>query len=190
MPYKLISLVFLLSFLNINKAYSDSNFVLPVKKPSIFKELKTSSDSKINDNLPQKKPVIKSSIDEKKIVKEKKEINTIVKKETLQKEKNEIVKIDSGFVFPKKKPITYKSLSKASKSSTILNSKDFEKAKETMKFIKERKWNSAMKSAEKVKDRDFRTLITWMYLKTTGNSATFNDYKKFIERNSDYPRII
>mgnify|MGYP001159588011 FL=1 len=189
MPYKLISLVFLLSFLNINKAYSDSNFVLPVKKPSIFKELKTSSDSKINDNLPQKKPVIKSSIDEKKIVKEKKEINTIVKKETLQKEKNEIVKIDSGFVFPKKKPITYKSLSKASKSSTILNSKDFEKAKETMKFIKERKWNSAMKSAEKVKDRDFRTLITWMYLKTTGNSATFNDYKKFIERNSDYPRI-
>ena len=46
-----------------------------------------------------------------------------------------------------------------------------------------------MKSAEKVKDRDFRTLITWMYLKTTGNAATFNDYKKFIERNSDYPRI-
>ena len=28
-----------------------------------------------------------------------------------------------------------------------------------------------------------------MYLKTTGNAATFNDYKKFIERNSDYPRI-
>ena len=58
-----------------------------------------------------------------------------------------------------------------------------------MKFIKSRKWNSAIKSAEKIKDRDFRTLITWMYLKTTGNSATFNDYKKFIERNSDYPRI-
>ena len=56
----------------------------------------------------------------------------------------------------------------------------FEKAKETMKFIKERKWNSAIKSAEKVKDRDFRTLVEWMYLKTTGNSATFNDYKKFI----------
>ena len=91
--------------------------------------------------------------------------------------------------YTQKKPVTYKSSSKEAKSSTILNSKDFEKAKETMKFIKERKWNSAMKSAEKVKDRDFRTLITWMYLKTTGNSATFNDYKKFIERNSDYPRI-
>ena len=189
MPYKLISLVFLLTFLNINKAYSDNDFILPVKKPSIFKQLKTSSGTKINDNLPQKKPIIKFSTEENKIVKEKNEIKIVIKEETLQKEKDKIVKIDSGFLFPKKKPITYKSSSKEAKSSTILNSKDFEKAKETMKFIKERKWNSAIKSAEKVKDRDFRTLITWMYLKTTGNSATFNDYKKFIERNSDYPRI-
>ena len=93
------------------------------------------------------------------------------------------------FYIQKKKPTTYKTASKEAKKSTILNSKDFAKAKETMKFIKSRKWNSAMKTAEKVKDRDFRTLITWMYLKTTGNAATFNDYKKFIERNSDYPRI-
>ena len=28
-----------------------------------------------------------------------------------------------------------------------------------------------------------------MYLKTTRNLATFNDYKKFIEQNSNYPRI-
>ena len=185
MPYKLISLVFLLSFLNINTAYSDSDFILPVKKPSIFKELKTSSESNINNNLPQKKPIIKSSTEESKIIKEKKENKTIIKKETLQKEKDKIVKVDPEFLYPKKKPVTYKSSSKEAKSSTILNSKDFEKAKETMKFIKEKKWNSAMKSAEKVKDRDFRTLITWMYLKTTGNSATFNDYKNFIERNSD-----
>ena len=46
-----------------------------------------------------------------------------------------------------------------------------------------------MKSVARVKDKDFRDLITWMYLKTTGNAASFNDYKKFIERNSDYPRI-
>ena len=46
-----------------------------------------------------------------------------------------------------------------------------------------------MKSATKVKDKEFRTLITWMYLKTTRNSATFNEYKKFIEQNEDYPRI-
>ena len=99
--------------------------------------------------------------------------------------KKEIVKIDSGFIYPKKKPVTYKASSKEAEKSTILNSKDFARAKETIKFIKSKKWNSAMKSAEKVKDRDFRTLITWMYLKTTGNSATFNDYKKLqIFRNS------
>ncbi|MDC1130935.1 lytic transglycosylase domain-containing protein, partial [Pelagibacteraceae bacterium] len=31
--------------------------------------------------------------------------------------------------------------------------------------------------------------ITWMHLKTTQNSASFNDYKKFIEQHEDYPRI-
>ena len=61
------------------------------------------------------------------------------------------------------------------------NQKDFEYAKQTIKFIKARKWNSALKSSEKVKNSEFRNLITWMYLKTTGNSATFNDYKNFIE---------
>ena len=39
MPYKLISLVFLLYFLIINKVNSQSDFILPVKKPSIFKNI-------------------------------------------------------------------------------------------------------------------------------------------------------
>ena len=33
------------------------------------------------------------------------------------------------------------------------------------------------------------SLQSGIELKTTGNAATFNDYKKFIERNSNYPRI-
>ena len=92
-------------------------------------------------------------------------------------------------MYPKKKPVTYKISSKKVQKSTILNQKDFEKAKETIKFIKERKWNSALKTSEKVKDSEFRNLITWMYLKTSGNSATFNDYKIFIEQHNNYPRI-
>ena len=183
MPYKLISLVFLLFFLIINKAYSENEFILPVKKPSIFKNVEKDINLKATSNLPQKKPILQSTTSEQNIQKEKKKIK---EKITTQKQ---IVKINTGFLYPQKKPITYKTASKEAKKSTILNSKDFTNAKETMKFIKARKWNSAMKTAEKVKDRDFRTLITWMYLKTTGNSATFNDYKKFIERNSDYPRI-
>ncbi len=183
MPYKLISLVFLLFFLIINKAYSENEFILPVKKPSIFKQIEKNIKLKTTTNLPQKKPILQSDTSEQNIIKEKKEIK---KKITPEKE---LVKVNTVFLFPKKKPVTYKTTTKEAKKSTILNSKDFAKAKETMKFIKSRKWNSAIKTAEKVKDRDFRTLITWMYLKTTGNSATFNDYKKFIERNSDYPRI-
>ncbi len=182
MPYKLISLVFLLFFLIINKAYSENEFILPVKKPSIFKKIEKNINLKSTTSLPKKKPILQSTTIEQNIQKEKKE----TKEKIAQKQ---IVRINTEFLYPKKKPTTYKTISKEVKKSTILNSKDFSNAKETMKFIKSRKWNSAMKTAEKVKDRDFRTLITWMYLKTTGNSATFNDYKKFIERNSDYPRI-
>ena len=183
MPYKLISLVFLLFFLFIIKANSENEFILPVKKPSIFKKIEKNITSKTTNNLPQKKPVLKSNVPEKDVVKEK---NELTEKKTTEKK---AIIVDSSFVFPQRKPTTYKKVSKEARSSTILNSKDFAKAKETFKFIKARKWNSAIKSAEKVKDRDFRTLITWMYLKTTGNGATFNDYKRFIERNSDYPRI-
>ncbi len=182
MPNKLISLVFLLIFLIINNAYTENEFILPVKKPSIFKKIEKSIEVNKSTSLPQKKPVLKTTSTE----------NTKNEKKKTEKKLNleeKIVKIDTGFIFPRKKPSTYKAVSEEAKKSTILNSKDFAKAKETMKLIKARKWNSALKSAEKIKDRDFRTLINWMYLKTTGNSATFNDYKKFIERNPDYPRI-
>ena len=174
MPYKLISLVILLFFLIINKAYSENEFILPVKKPSIFKKIEKNITTKKTNDLPQKKPILQSTNTEQKVTKEKEEIKKKVTPEKI------VVKIDSSFLLPQKKPVTYKPTSKEAKKSTILNSKDFAKAKETIKFIKSRKWNSAIKSAEKVKDRDFRTLVTWMYLKTTGNAATFNDYKKFI----------
>ncbi len=187
MPIKLISLVFLFIYLIINKAVAEENFILPVEKPSIFKNIKKKINEKEETALPQKKPILK--VKEKiKIVNEKKDQD---KKDTEKKVKNEDkTKISKlVFIFPKKKPITYKVTSKTTEKSTILNDKDFSRAKETIKFIKAKKWNSALKSADKIKDRDFRNLITWMYLKTTGNAATFNDYKKFIERNSNYPRI-
>ena len=92
-------------------------------------------------------------------------------------------------MYPRKKPITYKVSSKEVKSSKVLNKKDFDRAKETIDFIKQKKWNSALKSAQKVKDSEFRKLITWMHLKTTRNGASFSEYKKFIEQNDYYPRI-
>ena len=72
MPYKLISLVILLFFLIINKAYSENEFILPVKKPSIFKKIEKNITSKKESNLPQKKPIIQTNTSEENIVKEEK----------------------------------------------------------------------------------------------------------------------
>ena len=41
-------------------------------------------------------------------------------------------------MYPKKKPITYKVSSKEVKSSKVLSKKDFERAKETIDFIKQK----------------------------------------------------
>ena len=184
MPYKLISLVFLLFFLIIDNTYSQNEFILPLKKPSVFKKIDSNISSKKTSDLPHEKPVLKSDTQNKIIIQKKKKVVKIIK----DKDK-ELIKARNTFIYPKKKPVTYKISSKEIKKSKILNEKDFARAKETIKFINTRKWNSAIKSSSKVKNKEFRDLITWMYLKTTGNGATFNDYKNFIEQHSDYPRI-
>ncbi len=182
---RLISLVILLSFLIINIVHSETNFLLPQKKPSIFKKTQRQIQIDLNKNLPIPKPRLESNTEVK--IEKKKEVESLLNK--VDEKKQETIKILSSFIYPKKKPITYKVSSKEIESSKILNKKDFAKAKDTIKFIKEKKWNSALKSAQKVKDSEFRKLITWMHLKTTRNGASFSEYKKFIEQNDYYPRI-
>ena len=179
---KLISLVFLLLILNSNLVYSETNFLLPLKKPSIFKQTNKEIKETISKNLPIPKPKIQKQEQSK--TEKKKEENKVVVEEEFKKKLS-----SSLFVYPKKKPITYRVSSTQVESSKILNKKDFAYAKETIKFIKGKKWNSALKSAQKVKESEFRNLINWMYLKTSRNGASFADYKKFIEQNSNYPRI-
>tara|TARA_B100000902_G_scaffold286144_1_gene272246 strand:- start:43 stop:2271 length:2229 start_codon:yes stop_codon:yes gene_type:complete len=180
MTNKLISLVIITLILSLGYSYSEEQFLFPKEKPSIFKKIEKSPNETLSSNLPQKKPLTdQNKVQEKEvIVKEKKEAK-----------KFESVKNKSSFIFPEKKPSIYKANTKSAEKSSILNQKDFDRAKETIQFIKDKKWNSALKSAAKVKDREFKNLITWMHLKTTRNSASFAEYKKFIEQNEDYPRI-
>ncbi|MDC2987299.1 lytic transglycosylase domain-containing protein [Candidatus Pelagibacter bacterium] len=180
MTNKLISLVLIVFILSFGYSYSGEQFLFPKEKPSIFKKIKKDGGENFSSNLPQKKP----------LTNEKKETEVKVKKEVkdVKKEVQSVSKKDS-FVFPEKKPSIYKSKTVTTEKSSILNQKDFERAKETIQFIKDKKWNSALKSAAKVKDREFRNLIQWMHLKTTRNGASFSEYKKFIEQNEDYPRI-
>ena len=186
MTNKLISLVIIMFILSIGYSYSDNQFLFPEEKPSIFKKIDKDFTSPSSKNLPQKKPLINQNQKQKKEVVEKEKIEGEGKKKI---KKVETIQKKSSFIFPQKKPAIYKTTTKTAEKSKILNPKDFEKAKETIQFIKDKKWNSALKSAKRVKDRDFRNLITWMHLKTTRNGASFSEYKKFIEQNGDYPRI-
>ena len=69
---RLISLVFLLSFLKISVAYSETNFLLPQKKPSIFKKSEKQIQESINKNLPVPKPLLEKKVETKPAVVEQK----------------------------------------------------------------------------------------------------------------------
>jgi soluble lytic murein transglycosylase len=194
MLIRIISLVFLFVATGVSTAIhaEDAYFVYPKKKPSVFKKINkkilpltkpkaNKKPIKINKDfvLPKDKPVKEK---EKIIVEKTKKIE---KKQTLTKNIN-----INKFIYPQKKPKSYKSsMLKEAKLSSVVSKKDFEKTKEVLKFVKLKKWNSALKLTKKIKDKEFRNLITWMYLKQKGNRATFAEYQVFITRNSDYPRI-
>ena len=55
--------------------------------------------------------------------------------------------------------------------------------------MKQAKWPNALKTAKKAKDKSIYNFIQWRHLLTKGNKASFYDYKTFIDKNEDYPRI-
>ena len=197
----LISLVFLFVTLTFVKAYSDTKTViLPKPKPQgIFKSVKKAESrnilplkkpikeklklTKTKEILPQNKPLAKKEIQVEKKVEiavEKKSITKISNNEQLVTE----------FLLPEKKPITYKAVvSKEAQESKVLSKKDYSYAKEVFLSISEKKWSSAFRTTKKVKDKDFKNLISWIYLKEKSNKATFSDYINFIDNNPNYPRI-
>ena len=140
---------------------------------------------KINDKEKDKKILVK---DDKKIVKIEKERKN--EKKLNIKKNIKISKINNNFLYPTKKPLTFKTpSSQASVKSKILKPKDYLLAKEVFNLINKGKWIKASSLAEKVKDKEFKNLVKWLYLKETGNQATFEDYQNFISKNADYPRI-
>jgi len=183
--------------------YSDTNStILPKIKP---KKLSiTTTKEKISTILPQKKPRIENKakyVKENILPKNKPKVQKIDKTFVKEKlvEKKEVVssdvilvekKIETDFVLPEKKPLTYKKvLSKQAPESSILSKKDYAYAKEVFLNIKEKKWVSAFRITKKVKNKDFKNLVWWIYLKEKSNKATFSDYIKFIDNNPEYPRI-
>ena len=150
-----------------------TEIIIPPKKPVISNELIEKSKSS-NLLLPKKKP-------SQNVVSEDKNIQPLEKKTK---------KIVNGIIVPKSKPlIVKKDKAIVKKKSKYFNEKDFNYAKQAINLMEKRNWLSAEKIAKKAKDKSIYNFIQWRHLITTGNTSSFLDYKNFIERNGDYPRM-
>ena len=156
--------------LNPNIVASDERNLLPIKKPKLTdQELKKKILINILKPLPKPKLVIKE-IPKKKIV------------------KKEVVK--PKFILPKKKPLIAGSKkTKEVKISKYFSKKDFSLANKAISEMKKAKWPSALKTAKKARDKSIYNFIQWRHLLTKGNQASYYEYKTFIDKNEDYPRI-
>ena len=163
----LISAIYLITSTQIAK----SDLILPPKKPLISaKEMEKSNLS--NYLFPPIKPSI--------MTKDKEVIET----------KTNIRKIVDGILLPKNKPLVVKKdRAIVKKKSKYFSEKDFNYAKQAIKLIEKRDWKEAQKIAKKAKNKSIYDFIQWRHLITTGNTASFYDYKNFIDRNKDYPRM-
>jgi len=154
------------------------------------------TDNTITSTLPKKNPTSENNTKIKKkevkpflesVTQDK--INQI-KKKTNPKVAEKIIKSSNTFLYPTKKPLIYLNVStKTETKSKILKEKDYVLAKNIFALIKKSQWISALEKTKKIKDEEFKKLVTWLYLKQRGNQATFNDYQNFIAKNPDYPRI-
>ena len=145
--------------------------IVPLSKPTQTVD-ETQKKLLIDVLKPLPKPIKKT---QKKIIKDK----DIVKKD----KKN-------NFILPKKKPLIAGSEKpKSIKISKYYNKKDFNLAKKAISEMKRAKWPNALKTAKKAKDKSIYNFIQWRHLLTKGNQASYYDYKTFIDKNEDYPRI-
>ena len=95
-----------------------------------------------------------------------------------------------GLFYQKKKPLIAGSKkTKEVKISKYYNKKDFNIADKAISEMKKKKRPSALKTAKNSKDKSIFNLIQWRHLLTKGNLASYYEYKAFIDKNEDYPRI-
>jgi len=152
-----------------------STEIIPLKKPI---QTKAEKDQKLLIDVmkPLPKPILKKIVEE---IEKKPEDEIKLKAEK-----------DLGIILPKKKPLIAgtKKIDTAKKSK-YYNKKDFEIAKKAISEMKQAKWPAALKTAKKARDKSVYNFIQWRHLLTKGNKASYYDYKTFIDKNEDYPRL-
>ncbi len=167
----IITIIFFLT--SIQSGFS-KELIIPLKKPKLSIE---TSNNNLNDNsiYPKKKP-------------------QLVKKSKIEKidaeiSKNRIVKIN-GIIIPKNKPlIVKKQRARVTKKSRYYSDRDINYARQAIKFMEKGNWRDAKRVAKKARAKSIYDFILWRHLLTTGNKATFIEYKSFIEKVKNYPRL-
>ena len=152
-----------------------SNEIIPLKKPI---QTKAEKDQKLLIDVmkPLPKPIPKKIVEE---IEKKPEDEIKLKAEK-----------DLGIILPKKKPlIAGTKKTDTAKKSKYYNKKDFEIAKKAISEMKQAKWPAALKTAKRARDKSVYNFIQWRHLLTKGNKASYYDYKTFIDKNEDYPRL-
>ena len=158
--------------ISFNNLSAETISLIPLKKPVLSSD---EFNKKISKNIikpirkPKKDKIV--SIEKKKIIKTRKETKL-------------------SFKIPRKKPsIAGINTSKNIKISKYYSKKDFGIAKKAISEMQKSKWTTSLKIAKKAKNKSIYNFIQWKHLLTSGNQASFYDYKVFIDQNSKYPRI-
>tara|TARA_B100001057_G_scaffold116883_1_gene115427 strand:- start:30 stop:2246 length:2217 start_codon:yes stop_codon:yes gene_type:complete len=167
---KLFIYSILFVFLNLSITFSNEIKIIPLKKPTLTDQ-ELEKKFLINVIKPLPKPIL---------------IDKTIPTDKIVEEKN----IKPKILVPKKKPLIAGSKkAKDVKISKYYNKKDFNLADKAISQMKKAQWSSALKIAKKAKDKSIYDFIQWRHLLTKGNKATYYDYKSFIDKNKDYPRI-
>ncbi|MDC3162581.1 lytic transglycosylase domain-containing protein [Candidatus Pelagibacter sp.] len=161
-----IIILFLISF---QSAFSNES-ILPVKKPDLSEE---NNIKKLVEIIPLPKP----SNEKKRDLKDIKVTTT------------EIFNKINGVIIPKNKPLIVKEKLRKIKKQKYYSERDLKYAKQAISFMEKSNWKDAKKAASKARATSIYDFIQWRHLLTTGNRATFTEYKQFIERVKNYPRI-
>ncbi len=134
--------------------------------------------------IPKKKPAFKSQI----VVPPLKP-GTFNEKQSLKDDKD-LPKEIFGILLPPKKPLIVKKQTlRTVKKTRYYSERDFEFAKQAIRFMEKSNWKDAKNTAKKARAQSIYDFIQWRHLLTSGNKVTFSEYKRFIERVKDYPRF-
>ena len=168
LKYFLASIFFLLSAVF---ALSDI-VIVPKKKPNLNEE-NIQKNVSSNFIFPKQKPGSK-----------KKEIKNISEQKQIK-----VTKIN-GVIIPKNKPlIVKKERLRQVKKSKYYSDRDLNYAKQAISFMEKSNWKDAKKIAKKARAKSIYDFIQWRHLTTSGNKATFTEYKQFIDKFNKFPKL-